>query len=79
MFRLYFYASATLPDSLGIIFLEGSQVGVAWEPFNKVIYFLPLSKNKVSLTSPLNFFFASTLHLSSCLFLDFKVLKYIII
>jgi hypothetical protein len=36
-------------------------MGVAWEPSNKVMLFLPPLKNKVSLTSPLDFLFASIL------------------
>jgi hypothetical protein len=47
-------------------------MGVAWEPSNKMMLFLPPRKIK-SLTSPFDFLFESTLHLSfPYLSLDFK-------
>jgi hypothetical protein len=45
------------------LFLPEGRAGVAWEPSNKMMLFLPPLKNKVSLTSPLDFLFESTLHL----------------
>jgi hypothetical protein len=46
------------------LFLPEGRAGVAWEPYNKMMLFLPPSGNKVSLTSPLDFLFESSLHLS---------------
>jgi hypothetical protein len=61
------------------LFLPEGRAGVAWEPSNKMIFFLSPSENKVSLTSPLDFLFKSTLHLSfpslSLGFLGFKGLS----
>jgi hypothetical protein len=45
------------------LFLPEGRAGVAWEPSNKIMLFLPPRKI-VSLTSPLDFLFESTLHLS---------------
>jgi hypothetical protein len=46
------------------LFQPEGRTGVSWEPSNKMMLFLPPSESKVSLTSPLNFLFESTLHLS---------------
>jgi hypothetical protein len=45
------------------LFLSEGQAGVAWVASNKIMLCSP-SENKVILTSPLDFLFASTLHLS---------------
>jgi hypothetical protein len=55
-FHLPLFGSFTL-------FLPEGRTGVAWEPSNKMMLFLPPRKIK-SLTSPLDFLFESTLHLS---------------
>jgi hypothetical protein len=44
------------------LFLREGRAGVAWEPSNKIMFFYP-SENKVSVTSPLDLVFESTLHL----------------
>jgi hypothetical protein len=46
------------------LFIPEGRAGVAWEPSNKIMLFLPLVKDKVSLTSPLDFIFESTLNVS---------------
>jgi hypothetical protein len=45
------------------LFLPEGRAGVAWEPCNKMMLFLSPQKI-VSLTSPLDFLFECTLHLS---------------
>jgi hypothetical protein len=46
------------------LLLPEGRAGVAWEPSNKNDALSPPSENKVCLTSPLDFLFVSTLHLS---------------
>jgi hypothetical protein len=46
------------------LFLPEGRTGVAWEPSNRMMLFLPSSENKVSVTSSLDLIFESTLHLS---------------
>jgi hypothetical protein len=46
------------------LFIPEGRTGVAWEHSSKIMLFLPLSENKVSLTSLLDFLFESTLRLS---------------
>jgi hypothetical protein len=46
------------------LFLPEGRAGVAWEPSNKMMLFLPPRKIKCLVTSPLDFLFESTIYLS---------------
>jgi hypothetical protein len=46
------------------LFLPEGRAGIAWEPSNKIIFFLPPRKIKCLSLHLLDFLFESTLHLS---------------